>query len=663
MQRYGIRAVVCRERSAGAREDAGMAAPQDLAPLTADDATLARHITDAAVPAILPAVAHLTGDLDVLRDDLRPDPLRMLEPDAGYDAERLADARALALEALKRYRDGGGVPAPPPGPEGLARLLTWLAGTDDVEAQLPLFEEELGLTGDRRTPDWTVDDVSPDTDFRVAVVGAGMSGLAAAHRLRQAGVDVVVLEKNSDVGGTWFDNTYPGCRVDVPNHLYSYSFAQKSDWPEHFSTQEVLLDYFRQCADELELRPLIRFETEVTEMAWSEDAAAWHLCLRTPGGEQELEAQVVVSAVGQLNRPRFPDIDGRDDFAGPSFHSARWEHDIDLKGKRIGVIGTGASGAQFIPEVAAEAAEVFVFQRTPPWFIPTPDNREQLPEGLTWLFDHLPGYAQWYRFWLFWRYSEGMLPATEVDPDWDDGGRSVSALNEMVRILLAEYIETEFADAPELLPSVVPDYPPAAKRLIRDDGTWADTLTADHVDLVTDRIERITPSGVVTEAGVEREVDVIVYGTGFQASRFLTPMRVTGRAGADLHEHWDGDARAYLGMTVPQFPNLFCLYGPNTNIVINGSIIYFSECEVQYLLDAVRLLLGGGHGSMAVRPEVYDAHNERVDEANRARAWGASEVSSWYKNETGRVTQNWPFSLFEFWERTREVEPDDYVLD
>ena len=242
-----------------------MASTSGFPPLTADDATLARVVADAAVPAILPALTYLTGDTDLLRDDLRPDPLRMLEPDAGYDADQLAEARALALAALRRYRDGGGVPAPPPGPEDLARLMTWLAGTDDVDDHLRLFEEELGLTGDLRAPDWTAEEVAPGTELRVAIIGAGMSGLAAAHRLRQAGVEVVVLEKNEEVGGTWFDNTYPGCRVDVPNHLYSYSFAQRLDWPEHFSTQAVLLDYFRQCADELELRPLILFGTEVTE--------------------------------------------------------------------------------------------------------------------------------------------------------------------------------------------------------------------------------------------------------------------------------------------------------------------------------------------------------------------------------------------------------------
>ena len=487
-----------------------------------------------------------------------------------------------------------------------------------------------------------------------------MSGIAAAHRLQQAGVPFVVLEKDGDVGGTWYENTYPGCRVDVTNHFYSYSFAQREDWPQHYSTQEVLLDYFRACVERFGLREHIRFGTEVTSAEWSDATGSWTLCLRTPGGEEILEAQAVISAVGQLNRPSFPAIPGRETFEGEAFHSAHWRHDVDLAGKRVAVIGTGASAVQFVPEIAPELRQLLVFQRTPPWLAPTEDYHQEVSAQTQWLFRHVPTYTQWYRFWLFWQYAEGMLPAARVDPDWEGEG-SVSALNDVARQLLAAYIAVQFAAAPELIDQVTPTYPPVAKRIVRDNGVWARALLRDNVELITTGIQQVTPTGITTVDGVSHDVDVIVYGTGFTASQFLMPMKVVGRGGVDLHEQWDGDARAYLGMTVPGFPNLFLLYGPNTNIVINGSITYFSECEVHYILGCLKLLLrDGGRRALDVRPAVHDAYNRRIDEGNRNMAWGASTVNTWYKNAKGRVTQNWPFSLLDFWRETRDPNPADY---
>lgn len=628
------------------------------------DAELRAALDDADVPALLPAVAYVTGDLSVLRDDLRFDPALMLQPDAGMTAAQLAEARDLAAATLRRFWDGGGVPAPPPDRAALQRMLDFaVGGGAPMEEYLPLFQEELGIEGDLRAPTWRKDDIAPTTDFTVAIVGAGMSGLAAAHRLQQAGVPFVVFEKNGDVGGTWLENTYPGCRVDVSNHLYSYSFAQRHEWPHHFSTQEVLLDYFRACADEFGIRPHIRFNTEVISASFDDADCTWTVVARDAGGQETAHTvNAVISAVGQLNRPNMPEIEGMGDFAGPSFHSARWDHDVDLTGQRVAVIGTGASAAQFITCISDEVAELTIYQRTPNWLVPTPDYHEEVSDGLRWLLRHVPSFAEWYRFWLFWRSAEGMLPGAIVDPEWDNGGLSVSMLNEFLRQLLVAYLQTEFADAPELLPAVVPNYPPAAKRVIRDNGVWARTLKREHVHLVTDGIEAITEKGVRTRDGLERPADVIIYGTGFTASQFLTPMTVTGRGGVDLHQRWHGDARAYLGITVPGFPNLFMLYGPNTNIVINGSIVYFSECEVNYVLEAIRLLLEGGHRALDCRSDVHDAYNVRIDEANRLRAWGASSVNSWYKNSLGRVAQNWPFALLEYWQQTRRADPSDYEL-
>ncbi len=587
----------------------------------------------------------------------------MMDPNAGLSADQQTEARRLAFEALKRLRDGEGTADPAPSEDDLRALLGFVAGGEPVDDYLELLREELALGEDLRAPDWSKDEVAPDRQFRVAVIGAGMSGLVAAHRLRQAGLDVIVIEKNGDVGGTWLENQYPGCRVDVSNLFYSYSFAQRPDWPEHFSSQPVLLDYFRTVADAHDLRPLIRFDTEVTAVVLDEATMTWSLEVAGPDGEDTIEVQAVVSAVGQLNRPNLPDIPGVESFEGPAFHSARWDHSVDLAGKRVAIIGTGASAAQFIPAVAETAGHLTVFQRTPAWFLPTPDYHDAVEPEVGWLLRNVPGYANWYRFWIFWRNVEGFMSAATVDPEWGgDPSVSVGMLNDLVRQMLAGYLDAEFADRPDLQAKVKPDYPPFAKRFIRDNGVWARTLKRDDVALVTERITEVTRDGVRTADGEVHAADVIIYGTGFQASDFLMPMKVVGRDGVELHERWGGDARAHLGITLPGFPNLFLLYGPNTNIVVNGSITYFSECEVHYVTSCLRELLAGGAKSLEPTVEAHDEFNARVDAQNLKMAWGVSSVSTWYKNKTGRTAQNWPFSLLEYWQVTRQPDLSQYTL-
>lgn len=625
------------------------------------ETSLDAAVADADVPVMLVSVAQLTGDLSILRDEFRPDALNLFDPAAGLSPQAQADARTLATEALQRHLDERREPATITDAQ-LRQMIAFLVGDEPAGRYDQLLREELAPPGtDPRAPTWQASDFPRETPFTVAVIGAGMSGLAAAYRLMQAGIPVTVFEKNADVGGTWFENTYPGCRVDVPNHLYSYSFAQTTRWPEFFSAQESLLDYFRWVADELGLREHIRLGAEVIAADFDEDRQIWSVRVREGGAEETHEFNALCSAVGQLNRPSFPDIPGRDRFSGPSFHSAEWDHDVELRGKKVAVIGTGASAAQFIPAVAEEAAELVVFQRTAPWLVPTPNYHDALPDGVRYLIELVPEYVRWDRLWLFWRTHEGLLPAAKVDPDWEPQHQSISAANEMVRQLLTGYLRSEFPED-DLFEKILPTYPPIAKRVIRDNGIWARTLRRDNVELVTDRIAEITERGVRMEDGTDHTFDVLIYGTGFHASKFLMPMKVTGLGGVDLHQRWDGDARAYLGVTVPQFPNLFCLYGPNTNIVINGSIIYFSECGVNYIVECMHLLLEEGMASMECRDEVHDDYNEMIDETNRSMAWGASSVNTWYKNEKGRITQNWPFSLLEYWQRTRAPNPSDYVL-
>jgi 4-hydroxyacetophenone monooxygenase len=490
-----------------------------------------------------------------------------------------------------------------------------------------------------------------------------MSGLLAAVRLQEAGMAFKIVEKHPDVGGTWLQNVYPGCRVDSANHMYSYTFKPK-DWPQHFSEQEVLRQYFAETAEEYDLRKNIQFNSEVTEMTWQEATGLWRIDVRDEEGNTDtLTANAVISAVGQLNRPKWPELPGRDKFQGPSFHSTQWNYQHDLKGKRVAVIGTGASSFQFVPRIAQDAERVSIFQRTAPWLAPVPEYMQDIAEGKHWLLNNVPFYHQWYRFAIFWRSAEGMLQATEKDAAWKgDEQVSISAANDMLREMFLGYITEIVGDDQELLAKCTPDYPVGGKRILLDDGTWLRTLKRDNVHVHTDSIVEINETGLLTNSGEQYDVDVIIYGTGFHASRFLWPMKVVGRDGLVLEEHWDGDPRAYLGITIPGFPNLFCCYGPNTNIVVNGSIIFFSECEVRYIMGCLEILIENGARYLDCRSDVHDAFNKKVDEANGRMAWGISDANTWYRNDAGRVTQNWPFTLLDYWQRTRLPDPADFEI-
>ncbi|MFN0094155.1 MAG: flavin-containing monooxygenase [Dehalococcoidia bacterium] len=640
-----------------------MSGAQPIQPITADDAAIRAALAVAHLPSLLPALAQLTGDPSLTAPELMPNAHFLAGEQGGLSPELQERAREVALRALIAYRDGGSKPAPQASLDTMRRLIDFMTGGAANDDYVPMLVEELeGANRDTRAPQWSKAEVAPAAAFNVLVIGAGMSGLLAAHRLKQAGVSVSILEKNSDVGGTWYENTYPGARVDNPNHSYSYSFAQKADWPFHYSPQPVLHEYFRECADRFGLRDDIQFNTEVESAVWDEGRSLWEVKVKGPRGRQTIEANAVVSAVGQLNRPKMPEIAGMNSFEGPTWHSARWDHNVDLTGKRVAVIGTGASASQFIPIVAEQAAELTIFQRTPNWYVPVPTYHDRVDQGLQWLFGHVPNYAQWYRFWLFWTSTDGILPMAKVDKAWPSWDLSVSADNQQLRDIMVAYMQGQLADRPDLLDKAIPMYPPASKRIVLDNGVWPNTIKRENVKLVTTPIKEITPRGVRTEDGVEIAVDVIIYGTGFQASKFLTPMQVRGRDGQDLHTQWGGNARAYMGVTVPNFPNFFMLYGPNTNIVVNGSIVWFSECEVNYLLGCIKLLLEGEHHALDCKKEAHDAYNEWIDEGNLNMAWGVSKVNSWYKSDSGRVAQNWPFSMLEFWQQTKEPKAADYVF-
>ncbi|MCI0144252.1 NAD(P)/FAD-dependent oxidoreductase, partial [Arthrobacter bambusae] len=413
---------------------------------------------------------------------------------------------------------------------------------------------------------------------------------------------------------------------------------------------------------EFGIRDLIRFNTEISAIAYDDATSKWTVTwTEGDGSVRSEEFDAVVSAVGQLNRAKYPDIEGRETFGGLAVHTSQWEEGIDLKGKRIGVIGSGASAYQVVPAVVSEASKLYVIQRSAPWMTIAPDYHAEIDEGQRWLFRHVPHYHRWYRVFTYWHASESRRPYGMVDPNWKSD-QSVSQLNEQLRLQLIDYISAQYEDRPDLLEKVIPNYPPNAKRPPRDNGVWSAALKSPNAELVTEGVTQITPTGFITADGVEREVDVIIYATGFHASDFLRPMMVSGRNGIDLHEYWDGDATAYLGVTVPNFPKLFLLYGPNTNLLLTGSMILMAEMASDYVISYMQTIERLGATGLDLKEEALEEHVAWVDAGNRGMAWGVEGVDSWYKNKTGRVSQNWPYPMGTYWQLSREVRLEDYEV-
>ncbi|GAA3923258.1 NAD(P)/FAD-dependent oxidoreductase [Actinomadura viridis] len=479
------------------------------------------------------------------------------------------------------------------------------------------------------------------TPHDVVIIGSGFGGIGMAIRLRQAGIrDVVILEKAADLGGTWRDNTYPGAACDVPSHLYSFSFEPKTDWTRRFSPQREILDYLRACARKYEVLPLIRFGAEVTEARFDEDAGLWRLA--TTGGE--LAARVVVSACGQLNRPVPPSIPGRGTFTGTSFHTARWDHGAELDGRRVAVIGTGASAIQIVPEIAGRASRLTVFQRSAPYVIDKPD-REYRPWEKA-LLGTVPGLHALSRARIYALYESRAL-----------GFIKYPRLMDLMARRFRDHLGEQVAD-PALRETLVPGYPMGCKRILIS-GDYYAALGRPGVELVTDPIERVTPAGLRTRDGREHRADVIVYATGFAASDFLAPMKVAGRGGRDLNEEWRDGARAHLGITVSGFPNLFLLYGPYTNLGHN-SIIYMLESQIRYVLGCVRAMRAHGLEWIDVRPDVQDAFTREMRTRMRSTVW-ESGCASWYQNAEGTVVNNWPGFTFAYRRATRRPDPRHFV--
>ncbi len=478
---------------------------------------------------------------------------------------------------------------------------------------------------------------------RILIIGTGFSGLAMGVYLKQAGIhDFLILEKASDVGGTWRENTYPGAECDVPSALYSFSFEHNADWQYKWSEQHQILKYLRHVAEKHGLYAHIRFEHEVASANWDEERQRWHVLTRQGNS---LKAQFLVSAVGQLHHPAIPALPGRERFVGPAFHSAQWQHEVDLTNKRVAVIGNAASALQFIPQVAKVAKQVSVFQRSANWVLPKYDRPYRPWEQ--WLSDHVPALTKLYRLRL-WLRGELLLYSIMR------GNRLLRWWGEWT---CRRYIARTIPD-PVVQDKLVPRYPIGAKRVLFSDDYYA-ALARPNVDLLTEGIAELTETGVLMKDGRDIPADVLIYGTGFRTNPFLESIDVRGLGGRSLHDNWSNGAHAYLGMTTSGFPNLFMMYGPNTNLGHN-SIVIMIEAQAHYIVQCIQGLDERKMHTLDVRAEVESRYNEILQQRLSGMAW-SKIAESWYKHGN-RITNNWAGSTFEYMRRCRHVEWEHFVL-
>ncbi|MCG2621436.1 NAD(P)/FAD-dependent oxidoreductase [Arthrobacter sp. I2-34] len=632
-------------------------------PVTETDAELLRIVEGADLPALLAALAAATGDTSALSPELRP-PLTPVDtvnhPHGGMSEDQQDRGRQLALAGLRRLRDERITSVDTLPGAVVTSILEYLA--NGHRDWIGMLKHELDLAPDKGgAPGWQYDDVAPDRPFSVLIVGSGVAGIAAAYRFAQAGVPFTIIEAGECLGGTWQKNRYPGVRLDTPTFGYSYSFAQRPDWPHQFAEGHEIREYLETVARKAGLSERIEFGSRLVRAEWDEAAGMWVATTRTrDGAERTRRFNAVVSATGQLDIPNIPDFPGRDSFTGVAMHSQNWDESVDWRGKRVAVIGTGASAYQIVPAIVDDVESMVVFQRSAPWMLPAPAYHEGMTDTFAWLVRKVPHYAQWFRLWVTLLGIPGRFHTVRAEEDWPAAPLSVSQKNQEVRDELVYRLAEQFAGHPELLRHAVPGYPPGAKRMLRDNGVWARALTAEQTQLETSPIREFTPGGIVTEDGTEHNVDIVIYATGFRPSEYLEGITIVGREGREIHDFWQGDARAYNGVTVPGFPNFFMVYGPNVGGVVAGSLHFMLERASEYSLKAVREVLERRVTALDVKPAALDRFVEWVDQENRRMAWGQPYVRTWYQNGCGRVSQIWPFTNVEYWNVTESVRPEDY---
>ena len=636
-----------------------MFTPPDTPMTATEEEQYIAAVQVANIPTLLMVLVQLTGEMHWLEDPYRPRRQQGMGDNdtGGLRADHQTEVRDAALEAMLGWRNGRPVAIADPDPALLVKMLHVAMDEEIPDIYGPFTKSQLGQQPIATNP------IEVPEGFSAIVIGAGVSGLCAAVHLQAANIPFTVLERNDDIGGVWLENTYPGAGVDTPNHLYSFSFLQH-DWPEFFALQDELWGYLNHVVETFDLRPKIELATTVERAEYRETEQDWEVTIRRADGSVEVQhATIVISGAGIFNPPVMPNIKGLDSFQGPSFHTARWRDDVELEGKRVAIIGNGASCMQIAPLIKDQVESLAIFQRSNHWAAPFEQFRRPVPEALRFLLRENPIYQAWYRVRLGWTFNDRNHSALQKDPNWEHSDRSLNATNDGHRGFFERYIRDELGDRQDLFDVVVPKYPPFGKRMLMDNG-WYRMLRNENVSLVTNSITSVDANSVHTETGDVFEADVLIIATGFDVLRFINTYETVGRGGRSLREAWDDDnAKSYLGTTVPGFPNFFTLYGPNLQPGHGGSLINVIEMQMHYIIDLIEQMAAGELGSVDIRPDVHAEYNDRVDAAHENMVWTHPGMSTYYRNTRGRIVVNSPYRNVDFYDWTRQADLDQYLVE
>lgn len=572
------------------------------------------------------------------------------------------DREPFKRRAFELLSDRPLVAGPLPDKGATRRLMEIFTGEPVSDNEFGFGYEELALDDFPRDVRWT-DKPAAETlaKFHVVIVGAGVSGISTAVQLGRLGIGYTIIEKQASAGGTWVRNTYPGARIDTTTALYQFKFEKNYPWTEYFPTQEETRKYLVHLTKKFDIEPHIRFGTELVSATWDEDAAQWALELRgADGATQRMRTSAIVSASGLFATPNLPDIPDIALYTGKIFHTTAWDHDYDFAGKDVALIGNGSTGTQLMPLVAAKARSLTAFQRTPQWIMGLENYRERVSPAVRWLFDNVPFYWNWNCYAAFLT-SNKLQGLQEHDEAWKQQGGVVNERNDKMRASLIGYIKDKLGDREDLIAKSIPDYAPLARRLVVDNG-WYEALRRDNVELVTDRIERFTKTGIIDKTGRERHFDMVVLGSGFATSKYFWPVVYSGRDGRTMDQVWEKDGpRAHLGMTVPGFPNFFAMYGPSAQARAGG-FYSWAESWTRYIVTAMVRMLEAGATSIEPRQDAYEAYNARMDAQNSKIVWETDGKGGYYVTKDGRSYVNQPWRTHDYHAMIVEPRMEDFIL-